>query len=233
MAGRPMAGSVWTPGARPSQPGSPASAGSRSQSGCAPVDPCQQQYFDQLNRELPSSDVPPNFYPPIDARILTLGPARAVLNVPAAIDPDANLAGTNLQVAQSAFGAVAIDASGNPFVIFQGPTQQGHVLVVSRWGLTVNVGDPTAAQVTVNIGGPATATNPPSPIISGAAMDLQQPAGFIIPDGKSFTVSVKNLDTHSPMMVTFAGVGWIMPRNYTPDDPRSLLRRAGFGRGKK
>lgn len=212
-------------------PGSPALRGG----GCEPVDPCLAAWFQEYERSLGTTDLMPHITAPIDARYFHFTtPYRGLINVPAATDADANLAGTNLAAAEGVFQAVTITVAptATPTAlnkVFTYVCPQGHIAIVKKWGFSVQAGDPAAANVKIDSAGPTAMAEAPNPLLSGASYDKMEDTLLVLPENNGLTLSVGNLDTSSPLLFTFAMVGWLIQRKWN-DSRQSMLPRPGYSR---
>lgn len=198
-------------------------------------DGCMRELRELLERSLQTTDLAPHIHRPFWAR--SINPVtRSVVNVPLAFDPVAFAAGVALAAAESAFHAVQLLTPTNavpPFEavpVLEFETPAGNVAVVKSWGVTVEVGNETAARVTVQVGGgPNTGTLPPNPLTSSAEHELQQSTLVILPENKRFQILVQNLDTGAPILVRAAWTGWLLPIREWRMSLKSMIPKPGYG----
>lgn len=163
--------------------------------------------------------------------------ARAVLNVPAAVNAAANAAGLVLAAANSTIVPITVltpTAANEPLTFFTlSPEARAQMLRLKSWGITV-VNAPDEALRTGVVGATVGGVpSPPNPSISSHVVELQQDATAMVNENKTLEVTVQNLTTplaSATALLIFFGVCWWeydMTR-YT-DNPNKMRLQSGFG----
>lgn len=98
-----------------------------------------------------------------------------------------------------------------PVQLFSSQTVGGVITIIKSWGITVENSRPEAALLFVNAQGPSNGVDPPNALTSGSQAREHEPTLIILPDNKTLTVDIVNLDTASPILVTFSVCGWTFP----------------------
>lgn len=189
---------------------------------------------EMLEGTLTTGDMAPHIHQPFDAVTLELV-TRAVVNIPAALDANANAGGIALAAAEGQFQAVTLltptnnAAPLNPVTVVAYTCPQGWVSVFKKIGMTVEVGNPSAANVSVQNTGENQSSAGPNPLTTGAAAFEEQQTMLIIPENKSLNVQVQNLDVGSPLLVRTALSGWQIPIRRYEQTLKSMLKKPGYG----
>ena len=157
---------------------------------------------------------------------------RAVVNIPAAIDPIANAAGLVLAAANSTLQPITVltptGAASNPVTLFTLTVPRGSVLKVRSWGITVVNNAPEAITVLVRGGTAGGLSSPPNPNISSHQTELHQPAHMILTEDKTLDLQISNVSPDA-LLLNFSICYWLFPvTNYT-DDPRTTRLTPGYG----
>lgn len=205
-------------------------------------DECFQSLRALLRRTIQVTDFAPHIRRGFKAR--SIAPkTRVVLNVPAATSAAANAAGIALGVAEGPFDNIPSGlttplgltvltptAFGSPVALLRYQSQRGFVAIFESWGCTVEVGRADAVRLSAVVGGgPNIGTDAPDPLLSEAQEPIQQRTLLIIPDGKELQIQATGLDSGSPLLLTFALSGWIIPVRVYKDTLQSMLSLPGVG----
>jgi hypothetical protein len=193
---------------------------------------CLESLSRMLESTLAISDLAPHIHPPFGSRSF-FGIRRAVINVPAAFDAAANAAGIALAAANgiapgSILTPTTVAPPFGPVLFSNHQTPPGFAAIFKSWGMTVENSFPAAARMTIENQGPNTGSAAPSGITSGAAYTDHQPTMVIVPDNRRLDFFVENLDTGSPILVTFSIYGWQIPIRRYEEDLKSLIPQPGY-----
>lgn len=168
-----------------------------------------------------------NQHPPFRSRRFTIV-QRVLLNIPVAIDPDANEGGNNLADAEERIsGPGTVDrfdvAVGQSQTFNELVSQGGYTTIVDGYGVTVQNGRPEAIRVVPFIqGGPSTGTTGPEPLLSGSGVDDHEPTQIILPEERRILFQATNLDPCSATLFNFTLTGYVVPTGAYNDTQESI-----------
>lgn len=190
--------------------------------GC--IDAAREAFNDRVFEPVPWVDPP---YRGIDQCTFV----RAVVNIPAAVDPVANAAGLVLAAAQSTIVPITVltptGASTGAVTLFTLTPPNSHVIKVRSWGITVVNNAPEAVRVLVQGGSAGGLASPPDPFMSSYLIGGQQPAHMILTADKTLTVQLSNLSPDA-LLIYFGICYWQFPVTHYTDDPRTTKLTPGF-----
>lgn len=199
------------------------------------LEDCIRAAQDVLAQTMGISQLAPWHAPPPRSRERCLF-ARAVLNVPAALNPAANAAGLVLAAAQSTIQPITVltpTANNEPLPIFEMTPRRSSIIRLKSWGITV-VNAPDEALATGATGGTVGGLpEPPNAAISSHEVELHQEAAALVTENKTLAVTVRNvtapLPSATPLLLLFGVCYWEYEVTRYTDDPSKMRLQSGFG----
>jgi len=162
--------------------------------------------------------------------------ARAVLNVPAALNAAANAAGLILAAANSTIVPITVltpTALNEALPLFELTPTRSTIIRIKSWGISVVNAPDEALQTGASGGTVGGLPEPPNPAISSNEVELHQDATAMITENKTLQVTVRNLTATlanaTPLLILFGVCIWEYEVTRYTDDPTKMRLKSGYG----